>query len=145
MATGIAPKPSGKPKQPAGKFVDYNDFIDGQLRKTRGQVKAVEIAGGLMLLAVGTTAFFLLAAVLDHWIIRGGLSLLERSALFLAALGGVGYCLWRFIFPALFGRVNPVYAAQTIERSKPSLKNSLINFLLFRQRREQLPSKVSAR
>ncbi len=46
------------------------------------------------------------------------------------------------ILPALVRRVNPVYAAQTIERAKPSLKNSLINFLLFRRQREEVPQIV---
>jgi len=143
VATGTAPRESGPAKRkPTGKFVDYEKFIDGQLRKTRGQVKVVEIAHGLMILTVGTIAFFLIAAVLDHWVVGGGLSVLERIALFVGLIVGTGYCFARTVVPGLFGRVNPVYAAQTIERSKPSLKNSLINFLLFRQRREGVPQTV---
>ena len=34
--------------------------------------------------------------------------------------------------PPLANRINPVFAAQTIEQGRPTLKNSLINFLLLR-------------
>ena len=35
-------------------------------------------------------------------------------------------------------RINPLFAAATIERSQPSLKNSLINFLLLRGRHQEV-------
>ncbi len=148
MASGIASAESGPaPKGPnsksaAGKRVDYDQFIDGQLRRMRGQVKAVEIAQGMTNLAVGALVFFLLAIGLDHWIVRGGLGLFGRFVLFTAgATASVCYFAMT-ILPALVQRVNPVYAAQTIERAKPSLKNSLINFLLFRRQREDVPQIV---
>jgi hypothetical protein len=144
VATGIAPQdtgPSRKPTagkgrgvQPAGKFVEFDKYIDGQLRRTRGQVKMTEVAVGLMTLCIAVLLFFLAIALLDHWVIHRGFSGFERFFLFAALIGGGGYYFVRYIVPAMLGRVNPIYAAHTIERSKPSLKNSLINFLLFRQK-----------
>ena len=148
MASGIAPAESGSApkgpnsKSPAGKLIDYDQFIDGQLRRTRGQVKAVEIAQGLTNLAVGALVFFLVAVALDHWIVRGGLGTFGRLLLFGAGAISAVYYFSLAILPALVGRVNPIYAAQTIERAKPSLKNSLINFLLFRRQREDVPQIV---
>ena len=46
--------------------------------------------------------------------------------------------LRRTLLPAILRPINPVYAAQTIEQSRPSLKNSLINFLLLRQHRSEV-------
>ena len=44
------------------------------------------------------------------------------------------------MLPPLIHRINPIFAAQTIEQSRPTLKNSLINFLLLRgHRREVAP------
>ena len=40
------------------------------------------------------------------------------------------------------GRVNPIYAADCIERSQPTLKNSLINFLLLRRSRAPMAKVV---
>ena len=62
--------------------------------------------------------------------------------MFAAFVVGAAYYFALAILPALVRRVNPVYAAQTIERAKPSLKNSLINFLLFRRQREEVPQLV---
>ena len=147
MATGIASPDSGRsPKPPAGKgqgkAVDYGEFIDGQLRRTRGQVKATEIAMGLMSLLVAALAFLLVAILVDHWLIHGGLGVAHRVVLFSVLVIGAVYYLATTVLPALLKRVNPVYAAHTIERSKPSLKNSLINFLLLRQQPEAVPQVV---
>ena len=147
MATGIAHESGSAPRGPArknasGKLVDYGQFIDVQLRRTRRDVKSVEIAGGLLLLAVVTVAFFLLVALLDHWVIRGGLGFTGRLICFLGYFAGAAFLVVRTVLPAIIGRVNPIYAAQAIERTKPSLKNSLINFLLFRRERTHVPQLV---
>ncbi len=42
------------------------------------------------------------------------------------------------LWPALVLSINPVFAARTIEQCKPTLKNSLINFLLLRGRESDL-------
>ena len=52
-------------------------------------------------------------------------------------LGGGVYFLRRLL-PPLLHRVNPIFAAATIEKSEPSLKNSLINFLLLRVARQEV-------
>lgn len=142
----VAPNPSPPtprlPAIPGGKLVEYDQYIDTQLRRTRGQVKIAEVCAHLMSLAVAALAFFLIVALADHWLIRGGFGAALRFALFAALVIGAGYYFVRKILPALLGRVNPVYAAQTIERSRPTLKNSLINFLLFRQKPESVPGVV---
>ena len=42
------------------------------------------------------------------------------------------------LLPPLLHRINPIFAAATIEKSQPTLKNSLINFLLLRGRRQEV-------
>src|SRR5437867_1973341 len=111
-------------KGPSGEIVGYDRFIDMQLRKTRSQVRTVAIA------------------LVDHWIIPGGLGFLGRLLFLAVFLAGAGTYFVRQVAPLLLRRINPVYAAHTIENSKPSLKNSLINFLLFRQRRAELPDVI---
>ena len=53
------------------------------------------------------------------------------GALAIFAVGALAY-IWRSLVPLVLRRINPVYAAHSIERTKPSLKNSLVNFLLLR-------------
>ncbi len=123
--------------------VDSRDqYIENQIRKTRGELRGVELAGRLMVLLVGTLAYFLLVAVFDHWIVPGGLGIWSRL-FFLAVLliGGAAY-LFQQIVPLFLYRINPVFAAHTIERSKPSLKNSLVNFLMLRSQRGGVPDVV---
>ena len=61
-----------------------------------------------------------------------GSSFIARLGLFALWVAGAGAFIWRFLLPPLANRINPVFAAQTIEQGRPTLKNSLINFLLLR-------------
>src|SRR5438270_164064 len=54
MATGTAqrgPQATPPARKADGRWLEYDRFIDTQLRKARGQVKGVELAGSLMTLA----------------------------------------------------------------------------------------------
>lgn len=115
-------------------------FIQQQLDRTRRQVKLVDLFGGLLLLAVGVLGFLLLVAVVDAWLFdlgRWGRVL----ALLTIVCGGLAY-LAIYVVPLLFRKVNPVYAARTIERAQPTLKNGLINFLMFRSQPKQVEQVV---
>ena len=135
MSSGTAPSAPACGESPPGELRDarIEAIIDQRLLQARRQVKGVDIAGGLLTLAIATLTYLLLAALIDHWVVTGGLGFLGRLLLFLGLLGGVGWYFARRIFPPLVHRINPIFAAHTIEQSRPTLKNSLINFLLFRR------------
>ena len=105
-------------------------------------VKVVDLATALVELAVVLLAFLLLLPSLEHWVVPGGFSFAVRCALFGVLVGGVGYFAYRRLWPLCARAINPVYAAQAIEQGSPSLKNSLINLLLFRQRRAEISDAV---
>jgi len=131
------------PKPPiGGEWIEYDQFIDRQIRKTRGQVKGVEIASALMTLAAGALAFFLVAAVVDHWVLVHGLGFWGRLLCLAMFLGGAGYYAAEKLLPWLIFRINPIYAAQAIEKSRPTLKNSLINFLFLRSQTAHVPKAI---
>jgi hypothetical protein len=133
--------PAPPPRQPADTNIATGGqderFIEGQLAKARGYVKLVDVVSGLMTLAAGTLIFFLVVALVDHWIVPGGLAVWSRVLLLLAFLGVAGYFVFRHVAPLLLKRINPVYAAHQIEQAQPA-KNSLINFLLFRTTRQPM-------
>ena len=130
MASGvISTRPQAENAPGTGR---YEDFIQNRLEHTRRQVRLVDVATSLMLLATASLLFFLIVALLDQWIFSHGLGFLARLGLFALWIGGAGTFVWRFLVPPLANRINPVFAAQTIEQGRPSLKNSLINFLLLR-------------
>jgi hypothetical protein len=123
-----------------GDSAGYDRFIDQQVAKTGSQVKLVDICSSLMVLGAGVLSFLLIVTVLDHWIVSLGTGGRWTALALLAC--GAGWYLVRVVLPVLFGRVNPLFAARTIEHSDPSLKNSLINFLLFRSDRAGVRSGV---
>ncbi|MBI2824913.1 MAG: hypothetical protein HYX69_09535 [Planctomycetia bacterium] len=141
---------SGTPEarqSPAAKRTDdlvarYGRYIDGQLRKTRRHVRAVDVASAVLVMVIGALLYLLAAALVDHWIIAGGLGFTGRTvALVVLLAAGIAWAAL-VLAPLLIWRINPVYAAQTIERSRPSLKNSLVNFLLLRSQPETIPPNV---
>ncbi len=110
---------------------ELDQFIEKQIQVTRAHVKMVSVATGFTTLAAGVLGFLLLLSLFDHWV--WGLSVWMRLCALVGLLvGSAVFFVWR-ILPGMLRSVNPVYAAQTIEQSSPSLKNSLINFLLLRR------------
>ena len=105
-------------------------FIQEQLDRTSRSLKLVELLSNLMLLAAMAFSYVLLVAIVDHWI--APLGFWGRLACLAVLITG---CAWFFavrIIPLLAKKINPVYAARAIEHSEPSLKNSLVNFLMLR-------------
>jgi len=134
-ATPRQPRPQGSPED--GR---YDEYIEEQLDKTRFQVKLVDLVSSLMLLLAAVLAVLLVLAIIDHWIVS--LAAWARWLALAGLLGGVGWYAARIVVPLLFGRISSVYAARTIERSEPSLNNSLINFLMFRSDRAGLRASI---
>lgn len=134
MATGSWSSSTAAPTDAAG--LEQARFIERQINRTRRQVKLVELGAAAVTLVVGVLAFFLMAALVDHWLLP--LSGWGRGLLLLALGAGVAWYLWTVVAPLLRHSINPAYAALTIEQSAPSLKNSLINFLLLRGDRSQV-------
>jgi len=146
MATGTAGS-SSLPTQSAASTsaarpADRERYIEAQLRKTRRAVRGVEFASRLMLFLAASVAFFLVAALVDHWIAPGGLGVYGRLAFLAIFLIGAGYFAARQLAPLLIYRINPLFAAHTIERAKPGLKNALVNFLFLRSNRAAVPDVV---
>lgn len=140
MSSVATPQP--RKKKPDAHYVEYNTYIEQQVEKTRRAVRLVDLMQAMLIMAIGLVGFLLTAALLEHWILPGGLGTLGRTALFLTLVGCGGYYVVRRVWPLLVQSINPTYAAQAIEREHPTLKNSLINFLLFRREKQTMPPAV---
>ena len=136
MASGtISTRPQPENAPAAGR---YEEFIQKRLEHTRRDVRLVDIGSNAILLLAASLFFFLAVAVADHWVFPHGLNFIARLLLWGVWIGVAGVFAWRFIAPSALHRINPVFAAHTIEQSRPSLKNSLINFLLLRSHPEDV-------
>lgn len=143
MSSGTTTPPPQMPETPvATRPGECEGIIEQRLRETQQRVKGVDVAVGLITLAIGVLVYLLLAAAIDHWLIVGGLGFWGRLALWFGLLGGTGTYFALYVLPAIRNRINPVFAAATIEQSQQSLKNSLINFLLLRGRRQDVAAPI---
>lgn len=142
MPVDQAPSRPNARQSDAAKLIRYDDYIDAKIQSTRQMVKVVDLATALVTLATSLLAFLFLAVLAEHWLVPGGFSFAGRLALFLLLLAGIGYFAFRRLWPLFARAINPIYAAQTIEQDSPLLKNSLINLLLFRQRRSEISDAV---
>ncbi len=133
-----ASHPDAAPRPNAGELVDYEQFIETQLHQTRRQVRGIDIWVALFTLVAWVIAYILAVVVVDHWLVAGGLGSIGRTLCFLGLVAGVASFLVFRVFPLVMYRISPLYAAAAIERSEPSLKNSLVNFLFLRDERARL-------
>lgn len=135
----VAPK--SPPPAPTRATAEHRQFIDEQIARTRRSLQWTDFAMSAVGLLTALLLFLLAAAVLDHWVFRGGLSVPVRGGLFALLIAGASVYGWRTLAP-LLRPINPAFAAQTIERHSPSLKNSLLNLLMFRNGRQRMSAKV---
>src|SRR5688572_8347825 len=101
MATATPSAPGASGPKPSAKFIEYDQFIEQQLDKTRGQVRLVDIASGLLLLLTGTLVYFFVVALIDHWVMRTGLGFWGRLFFFAVYLIGALVFVAREIVPLL--------------------------------------------
>lgn len=135
--------PPPPPERPLPKrLAEPEEVIERHIRRTRRQVKWVEIFQGLLVLAVVGLAVLFGAAIADHWLVQGGLPGWTRWAIWLGLAGWSVVYFWVKVLPLLVYRIHPLYAAQTIESARPSLRNNLINFLFLRNDPRWAPAPV---
>ncbi len=129
MATSISQHAE---PQSAGTTPEFaaDRLIEQQLRKARRQLKLIDLVSSLIVLAVGILTYFLLVTLLDHWLLPLGTA--GRWLSLVALLAGVAGYVVLIVVPLLTRRINPLFAARSIEQNQPTLKNSLVNFLFLR-------------
>ena len=96
-------------------------------------MKLVDIVSNSLMMICAALGYMLTVALFDHWVMT--LGFWTRMLALAVLVGGCGWWMFTRIMPLIVRRINPVYAAFTIERAEPSLKNSLINFLMLRGER----------
>ena len=131
----------GTQTQSYGKLLDYEQFIDHQLARTRTRIKMTDIVTAVFILLVGFVGTLLVEVVLDH---AFGLPLTVRRVILVVGMtAAFAFTLLRVVLPLVL-RINSVYAAKTIEGGDTTFKNSLVNYLTLRAHRDRLPKAVLA-
>ena len=112
-----------------------NTVIDERLEHTRRLVRNIDLLIAALALATTLCAVGLLTILADHWLFKGGLPILLRAGIGLVCLLGVWFFIVRRILPLILLPINPVYAAKVLEADTPTLKNTLVNWILLRRER----------
>ena len=111
------------------RYVDFDEYVEFQLKKTRTNIKQTDILVALAGSAALVGAYLLLFVVLDHWVVPGGFGVVTRLVMLVSLLSAIaGWLIWRVIIPST-RNVNELYAAKQIETAVPSLKQSLFNLI----------------
>src|SRR5438105_9632776 len=110
-------------------------IIQRQLARTSLQLRVTDLASGIATWFGGVLVLFLRCAGIDHFVGLGSIG--RCTALAVLVVGSLWYLIVA-VGPHLVRAINPEYAARTIEEATPTLKNSLINFLLLRHDRSNL-------
>ena len=116
-------------RKPAEQYVDFEEYVDYQLKKTRQQIRSADLLMAVTVAAVIVVGYLLAFVIADQWLLAGGLPTTWRwmgLLVWLAALGG--WLLWRFGVP-LMNSVTGLFAAQQVERAEPDLKSNLLNWV----------------
>src|SRR3954469_7405253 len=98
--------------QPVGKLLDFEQYIEHQITRTRSRIKATDVLTACLILVTAALGVLFLEVVLDHLV---GLPLwVRRLVLWSGLTAGVVFAAVRIGRP-LLSRVNGLYAAKTIE------------------------------
>ena len=111
--------------------------VEQHIDSTSRLMRRVDLALALLIVISLLLGGLFLAVLADHWLLKDGLSMPLRLAIFAALAAAAGLYIYWKIVPILRYQINPVYTADLIEKDVHTFKNSLINWLLLRQEREE--------
>lgn len=138
MASGALPAagPSGRP--PAADVVNptVSGVVHRQLDRTKLFVKLIDLGVLVAWAGAGLLGYFLVLAIVDHWVVS--LGTVGRWLSLVGMLVGLGWLFAKGLAPLLLKRINPAYAAHTIEETMPAFKNSISTFLDLEQEKRDV-------
>ncbi|MBI5761639.1 MAG: hypothetical protein HZA46_24280 [Planctomycetales bacterium] len=114
-------------------YVDFDDYVDFHLNKTRQNIKSTELFTTLGWLATLDVGYLLAFVIADHWLIDGGFSFVPRVLMLFVVMGvTLGVLVWKVILPWSH-QISALYAAKAIESADTHLKGNLLNYVDLQQ------------
>lgn len=112
----------------AGKYVDFQEYVDFQLGKARQQIRNTDLLTAATFTGVLVLGYLLLFLFADQWVFANGVPASLRWLGLLGWLAIVGcWVSWSFIRPLLL-KVSGLFAAREVERAEPGLRSNLLNW-----------------
>ncbi len=134
-------EPKTSPEK-TSQYVNFDEFIEFQLKKTRNGIHHTDILSSAVVLCAVVLAYLFTFVIFDHWIVSGGISYSVRVALLgLLLLGIATWSVWKIVIPYM-QQINILFAAREIERSHPELKSSLISLVDLRNSGKKISPQI---
>lgn len=128
--------------QPEQKYVDFDEYVNFQLQKTRSTIKTTDVLTATAGIANLLLGYLLVFVVFDHWVIPGGFGDVARIvALSTLLLASVVWTTWKILWPWR-RRVSGLYAARAIEIAEPNLESNLLNLVDLQREGKQIAPEV---
>lgn len=108
-----------------------------RLRKTQAEVRRVDLFSAICAFATFGLGVLFVGILFDHWILPDGFSARGRVVFCVGWLVSTTIFFAFRLVPALRRRVNPLFAAQTLEIGWQDAHNSAINWLQLRRRKDE--------
>ena len=128
--------------QQTTQYVDFDEFIDFQLKKTRAQVRITDLLTALAGIATLVLTYLLVFTLLDHWVIDGGFQPQTRAIMLLVLALISGAWLIRSVVVPYMRRISALFAAHVLEDAEPGLKSSLLNLVDLRSSGRQVSTGI---
>ena len=110
-------------------YLDYDDYVDFQLDKTRAHIRTTDILTAIVGVGTLTLGYLLAFVIFDQWVVPGGFGYATRVSMWsVVAVITTGWLIWKVAIPQM-KQVNRLFAARAIERSEPGLKSTLLNLI----------------
>jgi hypothetical protein len=122
--------PAGDTKAAAQKATPADHLIDHRIAEACRHLWWAEVVRSFLRVALVAMSGILAWLVVDHWLFSPGIWIRVAAWLFAVTLAG-GY-FWFRILPLLRSRVRPEYAARSLERDLPDLRQSLTSYVTLR-------------
>ncbi|MGL6074285.1 MAG: hypothetical protein ACRC8S_09000 [Fimbriiglobus sp.] len=97
-----------------------------ELQAAAKRLRSADLLNGILILAVVTLSYTLVAVVLDRWLELPGL---VRLAGLVGFVSIVGWVIWSRVIRPIRLQVNPRFAARSVEATTENSKNAIINWV----------------
>src|SRR4029079_8274841 len=83
-------------------YVDFDEYIDFQVQKTRASIRLTDVLTGFAGVATFVVVYLIVFSLLDHWVIDGGFSPFARGVMFAGVVViSMAWMAWKALIPGL--------------------------------------------
>ncbi|TWU45468.1 hypothetical protein Q31b_06400 [Novipirellula aureliae] len=134
--TAPSPSPARREKSatnPSPSFDAISELVESRIAEAQNALWWAELTRVGLKTLLGALVGVLLFVVIDQWIYSPGILL--RVGWFGAWLVWMGWMIFSRIIPVLSGTICPEYAARSLERDTPEMRQELTSYVMLRDQR----------